>query len=104
MFGDDDEEEHSPVSGDFSNEKGRRVLKKKRTDVLSELNEDEPIVAADTQEDDDEYAHSCAYALKRQWQSIVLHVTLSTHRAKRRLRPKKEETTTFNEKSYLFGT
>lgn len=82
----------------------RRLLKKKRTDILSELNEDEDearVTAA--QEDPEEYTPSCTTALKRQWQSIVVRFTLSTHRAKRRLRPRRDENVSFIREKDPFG-
>jgi hypothetical protein len=51
--------------------------------------------------DDQDEVPTCSEALRRQWQAIVVRVMLSTHRAKRRLRPKKRDTHLYNEK---FGT
>ncbi|KAG9012055.1 hypothetical protein FRB93_002198 [Tulasnella sp. JGI-2019a] len=59
----------------------------------------------DDEEEDDQHAieadsedetYTCGEALRRQWQSIVVRVTLSAHRAKRRLRSKRNSD--FNEK------
>ncbi|KAG8904498.1 hypothetical protein FRB99_001631 [Tulasnella sp. 403] len=67
----------------------RRVLRKRRTEVLSELNEDDASVNQHITEEQEDCVPSCTEALRRQWQTLVLRVTLSTHRAKRRLSPRR---------------
>ncbi|KAG8879666.1 hypothetical protein FRB98_005576 [Tulasnella sp. 332] len=65
--------------------------------VLHDEEDEEGRVVQD--DDCDDETPTCAEALRRQWQSIVVRVTLSAHRAKRRLRPRRDSD--INEK---FGT
>lgn len=78
--------------------RARRLLRKRPT-MVTEMDEEDEDEDSRVTEVADEEVPTCGEALKRQWQSMILHITLSAHRAKRRIRPMKEEPLIFNEKT-----
>ncbi|KAG8925915.1 hypothetical protein FRC02_009348 [Tulasnella sp. 418] len=82
------EEDDYSMSGDVSNRRhSRRVLQKRRPALegMENLPENPP----STKRDWDDSVPSCSYSIRRRWQTIVLSVSLSTFRAKRRFRRQK---------------